>query len=359
MEDSNKKNKSGFKIFILLLFFAVVIFLSKDYLDELLPSRESKTLQIVHKIPATLDTSIKFYKNVMIKYDNNDIVAIKRDGTKGWEKPVTFEKPIVYFGEEVVYLSEGTTGDIYIINEEGKSTNRIELHRSIDKVIEKEGIIYVVGKQEKNYNLTLLSRDGKVLSSISPTGTILNFAFNDINKKILISALNIGEDNIMSNLNIYNINGDSLGDVKFRDEIITFIDFIDEENIIVLTDSGLYGIKGSNVLWKRKYSNVKDIYIDREIEKMYLLYDNGLESVAYDGRVEETLELKGNYNNIYPYKKTIFIVGDEEVVGLEKGKEYLRYRLEEEGEIIVDGLNIIQTTADKINVMKVINKDKE
>ncbi|WP_077369300.1 DUF5711 family protein [Anaerosalibacter sp. Marseille-P3206] len=359
MEDTNNKNKSGFKIFILFMFFAVAIFFGKGHLDKLLPNKESKTLQIVHKIPATSDTAVKFYKNVMIKYDNNVIVAINRDGTQAWEKKVTFEKPIVYLGEEVVYLSEGTTGDVYIINEEGKSTNRIQLNNPIDKVIEKEGIIYVVGKQEKKENLTLLTKDGKVLTSILPTGNILNFAFNDTLKKILISTLNIGEDNIMSSLNIYNINGNSIGNVKFTDEIITFIDFIDEENIIVLTDSGLYGIKESKILWKKDYSNVKDIYIDEEIDKMYLLYEHGLELLNYDGRVEETLELKGSYNSIYPYKKSVLIVGDEEVLGLEKREEYLRYQLEEEGEIKVDGLNIIQNTSDKINVMKIINKDKE
>lgn len=358
MEDINNKNKNGFKIFMLFMFLILAIFLSKGNLDKLLPNRERKTLQIVHKIPATIDTTVKFYKNVMIKYDN-DIVAINRDGTTAWEKKVTFEKPIVYLGEEVVYLSEGTTGDVYIINEEGKSTNRIQLQRPIDNVIEKEGIIYVLGKQEKKDNLTLLAKDGKVLSSISTVGSILNFAFNDTNKKILISTLNIGEDSIMSYLNIYNINGDSIGDVKFTDEIITFIDFIDEENIVVLTDSGLYGIKGSSILWKKDYSNIKDVYLDREMKKMYLLHEHGLEFLNNDGRVEETLELKESYNTIYPYKKSILLVGDEEVLGLENGEEYLRYELEEEGKITVDSLNIIQNTTDKINVMKIISKDKQ
>ena len=222
-------------------------------------------------------------------------------------------------------------------------------------MVERNGIIYVLGKEDVN-NITLLDGEGQVLSSISTTGTILNFAFNNEKTKILISSMNIGEDNIVSKLNIYDAKGKVLGDVTFKDEIITFVDFIDEGKLLVLTDCGLYSIKDSNILWKKDYLSINDIYINNEEKKAYLLFDNGLELISYDGKVEETIELKGNYKSVYPYKNGILVVGDEEVLGFEKGKEYLRYSLEEEGKVIIDNSNIIQITSDKINVMKVITK---
>ena len=356
MEEIKKKDRSGFKIFILILFFALAVFFGKGYIDKLLISKVNKTLQIAHKIPANDDTVVKFYENVFIKYDNNTIVGINKDGTTSWEREVTFDKPIVCLGDKVIFLCEGTTGDIYFIDQGGNSTKHIQLNKPIDKVIEKDDNIYVLGKEEGSDSLTILDENGGLMSTILTPDTILNFAFSKENEKTVISTINIGEDNIISKLNVFNKNGEILGDMKFSDEIITFIEFIDGNNVILLTDKGLYGIKDSKILWKKDYSSTSDIYINKEEQKIYLLVENTLELISYDGQEEETTELKGNYSSIYPYQKGIFVIGDKEVIGLEKGVEYLRYTLEEQGKVTVDNSNIIQITSDKINVIK--NKKK-
>ena len=355
MEETNKKEKSGFKIFILILLFAIAIFLGKGYLDKLLISKDNKTLQIAHKIPATNDTVVKFYENVFIKYDNNTIVGINKDGTIRWKKEVTFDKPIVYLGDKVIYLSQGTTGDIYFLDQDGNSTKHIQLDTLIDEVIEKDENIFVLGKENELDSLTVLNKEGNSLCKILIPGTILNFKIGKENKNILISNLNIGEDNIISKLNIYNINGDILGDMVFTDEIITFIDYIDGENVIISTDKCLYCIKGREIIWENDYTEISDIYIDKEEKNIYLLVEGALKLISYDGE-EKTIDLSGNYNSIYPYHNSILVIGDEEVIGFDKEVEYLRYKLEESGKVLVDNSNIIQITDDKINVMKVVKK---
>ncbi len=357
MEETNKKEKSGFKIFILILLFAIAIFLGKGYLDKLLISKGSKTLQIIHKIPATNDTLVKFYDNVFIKYDNNTIVGINKDGTIKWKKDITFDKPIVYLGDELIYLSQGTTGDIYFLDQDGNSKKHIQLDSPIDEVIEKDDNIFVLGKENELATLTVLNKEGNTLCKISISGTILNFQYSSENKKTLISNLNIGEDSIISKLNIYNINGEILGDLGFTDEIITFIDYIDGENIIISTDKSLYCIKGRDIIWEKDYTAISDIYIDKVEKNIYLLVEDTLKLISYDGE-EDIIQLNGNYNSIYPYHNNILAIGDKVVIGLEKGVEYLRYTLEEQGKVLVDNSNIIQVTDDKINVMKVVKKTK-
>lgn len=356
MEQTKNKNGKGLKIFILLITFAIAIFFGRGFIDKM-AKNDDKTLQIVYKIPATADTMVKFYNEVMIKYENNTLVGIGRDGTTSWEKNDNFDKPIVFFGKERVYLSEGVTGDIYLIDENGESMNRIQLNRPIDNVIEKGDIIYVLSKEKDLQKLTLFNQDGQLLWNISLDEMVLNFVTNKTSTKTIVSTLNAAENSIITTLSSYDNKGTLLGSTKFEDEIITFLEFKDEDLLLVLTDKGLYSVKDNSVLWKKEYTDIKDIYLDLNEEIIYLLYGKDLETMDLEGKVIDTIELEGDFRKIYPYKSDIILAGKKEVIGFNKGKQYLRYDLEEQGEIIVDGVNIIQITTEKINVMKVITKD--
>lgn len=356
MEQTNNKKGKGLKIFILLITFAIAIFFGKGFIDKMAKNDE-KTLQIVYKIPATADTMVKFYNEAMVKYENNTLVGIGKDGTTNWEKNVNFDKPIVFLGKERIYISEGITGDIYLIDENGNSLNRIMLNRPIDNVIEKGNLLYVLSNDEKSQKIALLNQDGQLLWDTVLDNIILNFATNKTSTKTIISTLNISENSITTTLSSYDDKGTLLGSIKFEDEIITFLDFKDEDLGLVLTDKGLYSVKDNSVLWKKEYTDIKDIYLDLNEEIIYLLYGKDLETMDLEGKVIDTIELEGDFRKIYPYKSDIILAGKKEVIGFNKGKQYLRYDLEEQGEIIVDGVNIIQITTEKINVMKVITKD--
>lgn len=356
MEQTKNKNGKGLKIFILLITFAIAIFFGKGFVEKMAKNDE-KTLQIVYKIPGTSDTLVKFYKEVMVKYDNKTLVGIGRDGTTNWEKDVNFDKPAVFLGKEKVYLSEGVTGDIYLMDENGKTINRIQLNKPIDNVIEKGDIIYVLSEEKDLHKLTLYNQDGQLLWNISAEDMILNFATNNTCTKTIISTLNASKDGVTTTLSSYDNKGTLLGSTIFEDEIITFLEFKDDDIVLVLTDKGLYSIKDNSVLWKKEYADIKDIYLESNEGIIYLLYGKVLETMDLEGKVLDTIELEGDFRKIYPYKSDIILVGKKEVIGLNKGKQYLKYNLEEQGEIIVDGVNIIQITPDKINVMKVITKD--
>ncbi|MCG4587466.1 hypothetical protein L0P56_18520, partial [Anaerosalibacter bizertensis] len=79
-------NKKKFKLFILIFIFAVLILSNKDFLQKILPSSSNKTLQVIQKYPTNQEEEVRFYDDLLIKWNGKSIIALNKDGTSKWEK---------------------------------------------------------------------------------------------------------------------------------------------------------------------------------------------------------------------------------------------------------------------------------
>lgn len=347
----------GFKIFILVFTLLIVAFFSSKYKDKIMPRETMKTLEIVQQIPTSEGEKVRVYDDIIVKYKDDFISTLNIDGTSKWEKKLNFERPLVFPGEKAIYFCQGTTGELYFLDFDGNSTKKVELGIDVEKIIEKEGILYAICKDKDKEVLKLIDNGGNILATITSGEKILNFDFNMDKSKVVISSLIARDGNIQSNLSFYSIKGDILSNVGFNDEIVTFLKFIDKDIVVAMTDKAIYKINSQTVVWNQNIEALKDIYVDNsEKEKVYALVGKSLKIFDSNGEIQEDIVLDGEYKKMYSYNGILILVGDKNVLGFKKGKEILNYAIEEGEKVIIDNSKILLITDEKTYLMKTIEK---
>ncbi|MBU5294317.1 hypothetical protein KQH90_09755 [Anaerosalibacter bizertensis] len=353
-------NKKKFKLFILIFIFAVLILSNKDFLQKILPSSSNKTLQVIQKYPTNQEEKVRFYDDLLIKWNGKSVIALNKDGTSKWEKEINFENPLVFLGTDTIYICEGNTGDLYFLDLDGRSLNRIQMENHIKKIVEKDGLIFITLETEDGEKLTIMDKEGVVQNNILlEDKRLLNFSANEDKTNIVLSTLGIEKGDLNSKLIFYKEKGEYVSELDFNEEIIISMEFVDENSIVVFTDSRLYFVEEGNTLWKRDMEHIKDMYVNTEDKDIYILTTNTLEVISYKNKVEESISLNGEYNKVEGFNKGVLLVGDNKIIGINNGRENLKYEIQEKIEnVIINDSDIILFTDNRINIMteKKINR---
>ena len=110
-------------------------------------------------------------------------------------------------------------------------------------------------------------------------------------------------------------------------EIAMYLNFINKNNLIVLSDKGIYQINDGSILWKKQFQLIKDIYMDEE--NIHILYGNTLETISFDGRTLEKDSFTEEYRKILYFDRYIVLYGNNHIIGLKEGREVFKYKSEE------------------------------
>lgn len=364
MEKDIAKRPRGFKIFILILLLLIVFFSNEDIrlkFEDLIRKigGNSKTLVLKDSFPIKINTeNMKLYENMLIRWEEGSIIAVRIDGNKGWEKKSDFQEPLVSFGKNNIYFSEGSTGDIYYLSKEGKSIKRVEMKSQISRMFEKNNALIIAQNNDAGGKLSILDGNGKLIaSSIFEDGYFLDLNVDDKKTKYGISTLNLDEDNMNSTFVLYEMNGKEINRYKFNDEILIFTQFVNNDNLILLTDSKIYFLKSNNIIWEKGMNKIKNIYV--QDKNIYLLYDDTLEIINFEGKTEEKISLKEEYNKIIFFNDKYFLLfGDTYISGFSKeGKEVLKYKTDGEiKNVFANGKEVVVIFPEKIEIMEISNK---
>ncbi|MDR7869807.1 MAG: DUF5711 family protein [Tissierellaceae bacterium] len=360
MEDNKRNSHKIFKLFILLLLIGVLFFINKDNQMKFIQAYKSLTIRekSMEKIGAInlsqSNNKIGLYEENIALWGNDKLSIIDINNNPIMEKEFNFENPDAVFRENRIYVMDKSSGDIYIINSNGDTLERLDLDNNIYNLFVDEDNIMVHTKSEVQENLVLLNTDG-VFLRIHPLEdrNILTYDIDKKREKYLISNLNI-RDNLESEINVYSINGDPIDQVSISDEIIIFTKFIDED-LITLTDKCLYYIRDSKIYWKKSFTDIKNVVLNNNL--IYVLYGPNLEVVDLEGRTVEKFYLSIEYNKIRDFDKYILLIGDNNLLGIQGNKEILEYKHEANiNDIIVNKnyLGIVDNS--KMHLFKVNNK---
>ena len=227
MDDKKNINHKGFKIFILLLLIGILFFLDKDNLIKITQAYKSltireKSLEEMESISlnpevdelALYDKNIVMweYNKLSIKDINNNILL---------EKQFNFEDPDILFGQESFYIMDKSSGDIYSINSKGETIERLTLDKQINNLIEDNDNI-IAHTKSQDESLVFINSEG-VFLRIHPIedSNILTYSLANNSERYLISNLSI-EDEFLSELYLYSINGDLLDRLQINNEVIIF-----------------------------------------------------------------------------------------------------------------------------------------
>ena len=355
-EKQNKNNKLNF--FIIIIIIGIILLFSKKENQEkfigFLKSSKTinKRLKTVESIPINKDIdNIGFYEKGIMIWTDKKLIRLKSDGSKEWEKEFNLDDPMVTFGQKNIYVYERSTGDIYFLNGAGETINRVQLNAQINNLIERFENVLVHIKNPDIESLTILNRDGEIIeNTLAKDRNILTYSMNRDNTTYVLSTLNLKWENLKSEIQAFQLGEKLLFTTEFNNEIIMYTNFIEKNKLIVMSDKGLYCFDQENILWKKQFQLVKDIYIDKE--KVNVLYGNTLETISPDGKIEYKYLFTEEYNKIIPYDKYLVLYGDGYIIGLRNGEEVFKYKSEETILKVVQGKeNLIIIYDNKIDFM--------
>ena len=273
------------------------------------------------------------------------------DGTKEWEKEFNLDDPKIVFGENNIYVYEKPTGDIYFLNERGETVERIQLETKINNIVESYGSILIYIKKANMESINILDKEGKIIeNTLIKNGNILTCSMAKDNATYSISTLNLKDEDLRSEIQVFKIGGEPLFTHKFINEILLYSNFIEDNKLIVMTDKSLYSISEGNVLWEKQIQLIKDINVHED--SIDILFGNTLDTISMDGKVKRKYSFSEEYKKIITYNKYLVIYGDEYIMVLEDGKEIYKYRSEDTILKVIQGKqNLIVIYEDRIELI--------
>lgn len=322
------KDHRGFKIFIIILLIAFLLFTNKDNQIKFIQvfkglSTRNKTLELVEEIAIEDSSQIYLFENTIVKWNHNNIAFLNLDGTIRLKKDLHFENPHMVFGDNTIYIMDKDRGSLYFLNTEGETIKRIELNEEIiDLKIKGETLIVNTRLQDME-GLQILDMNGMLIKKhIIDNENMLNYAVNEDENKYLVSTLNLEDTQLKSNISIYSIEDEEITKLNIPKEIVLLNEFV-KENIIIVTDMGLYLIKDGEIQWNKPIKSPEDMrLID---DKIWLLYDNSLEVINLKGKTETKFNVGYNFNKIIPFGNYTLLYGQDKMWGIQEDKVILEY----------------------------------
>lgn len=340
--EKNNKYSIFIKAFAVLLVLIILFFSKEENQEKLielmnLDSITSDELHIINSISVDGNVDdIAYYDDHIIMCQYNKLVKYNREGNKEWEKEFNFNDPYVIFGDMGIYVSDNNLGDIYYLSSEGDTIGRFKSEGKIKSIKESGEYILIHLEDNDNEGIEILDTNGKLVASkILEEKYILNYCFSSEINRYAISTLKLENKNIESGIYVYSLNGDLIWDFQLEDELIMYVDFINDKELVAMSDKVLYYINYGDIVWQKSISSPKDIYVDEK--SIHILYDNTYEVVSMDGATKESLILKDECNHFILANGYTILYGERNVMGLKGTKKMFKYGFDETIIKIIEG----------------------
>lgn len=360
MDEEKKNDHKEFKIFIIIFLVASLFLLqegNQKRIKEAFSSigKKEKVLSLVDSFKYEEEIiDLNVYDNNIVLWEDNKVSFRQLDGTKIVEKEFSFEEPSIYYGMNNVYPIDKSTGDIYFLDKNGETINREQLNKEIFNFKESnKNLIYHMKSPDKEI-INVLDKDSIQIGNYSYEGkSILTYCTNDKGSKIAIASLDANKGKVKSHIEFYGKNNEKTQELDILGEIIVFLGFTSSNEVVTLTDNGLYLIKDGKILWEKKFDLIKDIYMDND--KIYLLYSNYLEIIMFDGTSESKIGFGEDYKKIIPFQKDVILYGNDNITIVEKNKQVLKHEENILG-VYSSKDNIVVLVPEQIKTYRVNNK---
>ncbi|WP_352418778.1 DUF5711 family protein [Proteiniborus sp.] len=366
-KEENSKGKKLIWIILTIIIIALMFF-GKSIRDKIqnLFKQTEKSLELVQKtdIPWFENGETKDYNGIIINSDNKNITSYNFLGNKLWSKDIEFNASLTHFGENIIYICDKDKGHIVALNTQGEKLWTYEARQSIDKIVERNGLLIIYTKAgEQIDQINILGENGSLLANtIVDKGRLLSGNIFSNKEKFTLVTLDFSSNNLQSSILLYTIEGELLWKKDFTDRIILDTAFIDNDTILVISDSKIMSLNMKNeLLWSKELEGrLKDVEVDTKQKEIYLLYGEDkdyIEVLEPNGKIKNRLGLDNYYSNIYICKGNIFLTGDDRLIGIHEDKIFLNYRCEDKIEnLVFEKNNILVFTEKSLLVGKLSNK---
>ena len=272
-----------------------------------------------------------FSKEGIVSYNNKTVNFNSYEG-KSWNLELTeiIDKVYIY---DYIYILSKDRKKLTEVDLKGNIISSNEFEEEILDV-KKEEIVFLIARSEDESNIIIkILNNGEIIKNIIDGNIVVLSPKNEIDS-YFISYFNFNEGAINSTIQQRLIEDDiKLWENTLVNEIAVEA-FKTSSRTFILTDKNFYAFNTDGIiLWK--YSNfetIKDIEIDKENGKIYLLESNRLHSLEFDSTVLNIVDLDQNYNELKTYNDNILLSNNTKIDEL---KEEM-HNIWENDEILVD-----------------------
>lgn len=289
-------------IIIIIALLIIGIYSKKDEINIF--GEKIKEFEIVKSYPKLESSKFGIFKDNICHWQGDRVEISKIDGQ---DEPlslgINISEPLIEYGNHYIYFANPIEGQIYFVNEKAELIERIETGRQIFSIREIGDYFIYHGKEETGESIGIINKKGqKVMNYEFPNQNILDYNLDKSGEILMVSKIEIEDGNIKSCIEKYE-SGDKKDNIYFQDEVIVQIHLIDEDDMVLLSESNVYRMTDKEIKWKKEYNLIKDI--EFQGNNIYLLYSNYLEILDLDGKSKSKLDFNEDYTNIQIKKSSI------------------------------------------------------
>ncbi|MFA5524991.1 MAG: DUF5711 family protein [Tissierellales bacterium] len=339
-KEEQGKGKKLIWVIIMLLIIGVMFFgkrLSENVQNLFKQTEKSLELVQTINIPLADNRNMRSYEGTIVNFKNKTIASYNFSGDKLWSQDIDFEDPFIHLGENEIFAGDKESGQITAFNLQGEKKWTYEARQSIEKFAEKNGLLIIYTKAgEQIDQINVIDEKGKLLANtIIDKGRLLSSGIALDKKRFTLVTLDFSGSDLTSSILLYTKEGELLWKKDFQDLIILSADFIDNDNILAVSDRKIISLNMKNeLLWSRDIKGrLKDTKLDQIRKEIYLLYEDEndyVEVLEKNGKTKNRLELNSYYSNIYTNKKNIYLTGENRIIGIHGDEVFLKHTCENE-----------------------------
>lgn len=354
MEEKHKDNKIV-RIIIVLLIATLLFFSNKANQDKFISfindvSTNIKDMEVKNSI--LIDNTIEdiaYYNDKIIAWGDRELIAYDLNGEKLWEREFNLDDFDLAIGQERIIVYDKANGDLYYLDYNGDTLGRYQIGSNIINISNSSENIIIHTEEENNEAIKIMDSKGTVTrSKLIENNNIIIFSLDESNSNFSFSTLNFN-DSIESEIHMYDIEEDTLLTSKLEGQVVLYLNYINNNRLIVLTDKGLYCIDNGNIQWEKQLELIKDI--DIEDESIALLYGNTFELFSYDGSSMDKYTFSEEYKGIVSLDGPV-LYGSNHIIIFKNGKEQYKYETEEPIYRVIQGnRSIIVLYEERIDII--------
>lgn len=359
MSKRNKKRRKVLRIFSIIILIVLMIFIIPASREKIfsgfnLFSKPEKELLLIKDLnigSGINDIDISYDTIIASKYKSLNFYDF--NGNEILRKDFKFEKLDVVFGKDIIYAMDKSSGKLHLLNKEGKTVEKLDLKTPFDRLKEEGEKIYIYRKDGDAEYIDIIDRKGSILKAHEERLPILTLAMRDNDQEYAISTLHT-DGKTSSMLDVYSIEGENIENIKFKDEILVYSEYIGKK-ILAAGGENIYLLKNGKIQWEKKIKNLKDIKVRNN--KIYILYDNKFEMLNINGKIKEEVDLNSDLEKIMFMRNNVLLFGKRNILMPQKGKNILDFKTDKDIlDLKYDEENLLMLKEGKLEIYKIKRK---
>lgn len=355
-----KKRKLNYK-FLILLILSIIIIISVFKVNVIKSVFSNLDVEIHHSnsfdLKGSKPTKVHAYIDGVVYYSNNKISLSNYSGQEVWSKVIAYASPLVYMGEDKIYVADSVSGQINTLNTKGEIIWKYNPKYSISNIGEDDGNLIILSQNLSGKSrVNIINGNGEIVSNtMLEDGIALTVRVSNKYREYAVVSINFDNENITCEVSVFDFSGQLLFIKPFDGELVYDICFTNREKLMYISDKSVGHIDKQTMIWKHGLElEPSCINIDEKKNRIYIVNKNELKQIDSNGNTLINVKLDKEFSKIYKKDQYTYLIDSNSFLVLDDlGEIKTKYKHNSEilnFELVKD--NIILLSGNKCTVLE-------